>query len=376
MPVLPFNNLSGGVMSRHWQIAGYVVLALVVIVSVLTWRFLSASGYFTGIRQEIAADCRAIEAMPGPEDIAIDHERGLAYISAYDRRAVRSGAPGGQGVRGGIYVIDLKQPEAEWAFYPVTPPMPADFRPHGISLYMGESGALRLFAVNHPAGGGEAVEIFDVAEDGSLSHARSVTDPLFVSLNDVVGVGTDSFYATNDHGSGGISRMLDDALLLRNANVVYFDGEAARIAADTLSYPNGVNVSPDGATLYVASTLGMSLNIYKRDTETGNLTPFDHVRLGTGVDNIDVLPDGTLLIGAHPKLLDFLAHASDPAELSPSQVVRIEPGEKKAGTIYLNFGEEISGISTAAGYGDKMLLGQVFEPQLLVCDQSSEIRAY
>lgn len=363
-------------MSRHWQIAGYVVLALIVAGSVLTWRFLSASGYFTGIRQEIAADCRAIEAVPGPEDIAIDHERGLAYISAYDRRAVRSGAPGGQGVRGGIYVIDLKQPDAEWALYPVTPAAPEDFRPHGISLYVGEDGARRLFAVNHPAGGGEAVEIFDIAADGTLSHARSVTDPLFVSLNDVVGVGPESFYATNDHGSGGIGRMIDDALLLRNANAVYFDGAAARVAADTLSYPNGINVSPDGTTLYVASTLGMSLYVYERNVETGELTPFDHVRLGTGVDNIDVQPDGTLLIAAHPKLLDFLAHASDPAELSPSQVVRIEPGEKKAGTIYLNFGEEISGISTAAGYDGKMLLGQVFEPRVLVCTQSTEMRAY
>ena len=45
---------------RILPIVGYVALALVVIASVLTWRFLSAAGYFTGIRQEIAADCRAI----------------------------------------------------------------------------------------------------------------------------------------------------------------------------------------------------------------------------------------------------------------------------------------------------------------------------
>lgn len=364
-------------MSRGWRIAGYILLALIVIASVLVWRFLSAAGYFTGIRQEIAADCRAIEAVSGPEDIAIDHERGLAYVSAYDRRAVMSGADGSQAVRGGIYVIDLKEPAADWVLYPVTPAEPARFRPHGISLHAGPDGARRLFAVNHPAGGSETVEIFDVAEDGSLSHAKSVTDLHFISLNDVVAVGPDSFYATNDHGTRpGLMRTIGDGLLLRNANVVYYDGTEARVAADTIAFPNGINVSPDGKTVYVASTIGMSMYVYARDAATGELTGADHVRLGTGVDNIDVQPDGTLLIGAHPKLLDFVSHASDPSALSPSQVVRIEPGEKKAATIYLDFGEEISGISVAAGYGDKMLLGQVFEPRVLVCTQSTEMRAY
>ena len=364
-------------MSRGWRIAGYIALAVIVVVSVLVWRFLSAAGYFTGIRQEIAADCRAIPAVPGPEDIAIDHERKLAYVSAYDRRAVMSGAPGSDAVRGGIYVIDLSAPEADWALSPVTPSMPEDFRPHGISLHVGADGARKLFAVSHPAKGGDRVEIFDVAADGTLSHEESVESSLFVSLNDVVAVGPRSFYATNDHTTkSGLVRTLSDGLLLRNSNVVYFDGNAASVAADTLLYPNGINVSPDGQTVYVASALGMSMYVYERHAETGALTGADHVRLGTGVDNIDVQPDGTLLIGAHPKILDFVSHASDPAELSPSQVVRIEPSQKKAGTIYLNLGKEISGVSVAAGYGDKMLLGQVFEPRVLVCTQQRELRAW
>lgn len=364
-------------MSRGWRIAGYVALAVIVIVSVLGWRFLSAAGYFTGIRQEVAADCRAIPAVPGPEDIVIDHERKLAYVSSYDRRAVMSGAPGSDAIRGGIYAIDLSAPEAEWALYPVTPATPEDFRPHGLSLYVGADGARKLFAVSHPSKGGDRVEIFDIAPDGTLSHEESIQSSLFVSLNDVLAVGPQSFYATNDHTTNSqLMQTLSDGLLLRNSNVVYFDGSEAKVAADTLLYPNGINMSPDGKRVYVASALGMSMYIYDRDAETGALTGFDNVRLGTGVDNIDVQPDGTLLIGAHPKILDFLSHASDPKELSPSQVVRIEPSEKKAGTIYLNLGEEISGISVAAGYGDKMLLGQVFQPEVLVCTQSDELRSY
>jgi arylesterase / paraoxonase len=362
---------------RILPIVGYVALALVVVASVLTWRFLSAAGYFTGIRQEITADCRAIPAVPGPEDIAIDHERGIAYVSAYDRRAVMSAEPGTDAVRGGIYTIDLTAPQADWALRPVTAPEPQDFRPHGISLYVGPDGARRLFAVNHPAAGPETIEIFEIAEDSSLSHVRSVTSDAFISLNDVVGVGAESFYTTNDHGSrSGFTNTVTDFLLLRNSAVVYFDGEKAETAADTILYANGINVSPGGETVYVASALGMSLYIYDRDRETGALTGRDNVRLGTGIDNIDVQPDGTLLIGAHPDIIAFLSHASDPSELSPSQVVRIDPQEKKAGTIYLNLGEEISGISVAAGYGDVMLLGQVFQPEVLVCSQSAELKSY
>lgn len=364
-------------MSRGWRIAGYVALASIVIVSVLSWRFLSAAGYFTGIRQEVAAECRAIPGVPGPEDILIDHERKLAYVSAYDRRAVMSGAPGSDALRGGIYAIDLSLPEADWALYPVTPPAPEDFRPHGISLYIGPEGERKLFAISHPAKGGERVEVFDTAADGMLSHEESIESPLFVSLNDVLAVGPRSFYATNDHTTQSqLIQTLSDGLLLRNSNVVYFDGSEVKVAADTLLYPNGINMSPDGKQVYVASILGMSMYIYNRDTETGVLTGFDNVRLGTGVDNIDVQPDGTLLLGAHPKILDLFSHASDAKELSPSQVVRMEPSEKRAGTIYLNMGEEISGISVAAGYGSKMLLGQIFQPEVLVCTQSEELRSY
>lgn len=367
-------------MSKRWRIAGYVALALVVVVSVLAWRFLAAAGYFTAIKQEIAAECRAIEAVPGPEDIVIDHARGIAYVSAYDRRAVQAGAPGSEAVRGGLYAIDLTAPQADWSLYPVTPNMPADFRPHGISLYVGPDGARRLFAVNHPAAGHEVVEIFDIAADGTLSHALSVTDPLFVSLNDVVAVGPDSFYATNDHASkNGLHQLFSNILLLRNTNVVYHDGTATRIAADRFGYANGINASTDGSRIYVADLMSMTLHVFDRDAASGDLRGVDMARLGTGIDNIDVQPDGSLLIGAHPNLIDFIAHAGDPAALSPSQVVRVEVdknGGGKAGTIYLNLGAEISGISVAAGYGDVMLLGQVFEPQVLVCAQSKELKAY
>ena len=50
-----------------------------------------------------------------------------------------------------------------------------------------------------------------------------------------------------------------------------WDGETMTEAAAGLSFPNGVNASADGRTLYVASTLGRELRVYSRDPESGAL---------------------------------------------------------------------------------------------------------
>lgn len=366
-------------MRGTWRWLAIGALVLVLAVSFVVVRFLTAAGEFTTFNREIPAACQTLAAVPGPEDIVVDVERGLAFVSATDRRAIAMGGAAADAIRGGIYVVDLNEPVEDWALRPVTDNSPQDFRPHGIGLYIGADGARALFVVNHPAGGPDTVEIFYIAPDGRLAHRRTVTDPAFVALNDVQPVGPDSFYATNDHGSDGrLASMVEDLLMLDRANLVYFDGETAHVVVDGLTYANGVNVSPDGQTVYVTETGDMVLRAYARDAATGALTLADYVALGTGLDNIDVQPDGTLLIAAHPNLVDFVRHAGDPKAPSPSQVVLIEPaadGGGTARTLYLDFGEEMSGASVAAGYGEVMLIGTVFEPKILVCQRDPEINA-
>ncbi|MCE9648790.1 MAG: SMP-30/gluconolactonase/LRE family protein [Parvibaculum sp.] len=353
------------------------VAILAGIVSVLGWRFLAAAGYFTSIKQEVAAQCTAIPSPPGPEDIQIDRARGLAFVAASDRRAIMAGETA---ARGGIYAIDLTAPSDQWSLHPVTATEPADFHPHGIGLYSAE-GVRRLFAVNHRASGKQTIEIFDIAADGMLTHFKTVEDPLFISPNDVVAVGPEAFYITNDHGTANKTMaMIDDLLLLRKSNIVYYDGKSARVAGDRLAFANGINVSADGKSLYATEFFGLALHIYTRDPATGALSPRDYTPLGTGLDNIDVEEDGALLIAAHPKITSFIGHAGDPKKLSPSQVIRVELSPSgdggRAGTIYLNLGEQLSGSSVAAGYRDMMLIGNVFDPKILACKQSKEIRAF
>ncbi len=351
--------------TRIWL--GVFVALLTVVVGFLFFRFAATVGVFKSIAVEVAAPCQVLEAPPGPEDIVIDRERGVAFVSATDRRVQATG---------GLHRIDLDRPVDQWTLEPVTPPGLDSFRPHGLGLFVAQDGARSLFAVNHPVGRPDEVVIFDVDADGRLSHRRSVSDPLLHNLNDVQPVSADAFYATNDHGDA-VGTAAQDFLMLDRADVVYFDGTKARVAADGLTYANGVNISPDGRMLYVAETIDATLQLYHRNPDTGDLNTADYVMLGTGLDNIDVLENGDLLVGAHPRLLDFVSHAGDPEVHSPSEVVHVqlkESGGGKARTIYMDRGDELSGIAVAAGYRDLMLLGPVFQPQILVC-QRPEVAA-
>ncbi len=124
--------------TKGWlTVAGVLYLTML---SIVTWRFLAAAGYFTAIKLEVPAVCSVVPSPPGPEDIEIDRARGLAFVAASDRRALMAGNAAS---RGGIYVIDLTAPTDHWQLRPVTAAEPADFHPHGLSLYIGVDGARR-----------------------------------------------------------------------------------------------------------------------------------------------------------------------------------------------------------------------------------------
>jgi arylesterase/paraoxonase len=176
---------------------------------------------------------------------------------------------------------------------------------------------------------------------------------------------------TNDHGSTtAFGKTLEDYLRLPRGNVVYFDGTQFSVAAKRIRYANGIGMSGNGAAVYVASTTGFRIRVYRRNWNTGELD-FDHdVKLRTGVDNIEVDSRGSLLVGCHPKLLTFSKHGADPTRLSPSQILKLtlrSQQEASVEEVFLDAGERISGSSVAAVYGEIMLIGAVFGNHFLLC---------
>jgi len=353
---------------------GVLGILLVLVVAVQIWRTLSAAGVFTSVPGGPALACAAVPGAPGAEDMALDRARGLVYVSSLDRRAAARGP-----VNGGLYRFSLHDPAD--TLTEITPPTIKRFAPHGLSLYTAPNGTQTLYVVNHATtwseatdlfGRGQVVEVFTIAADGSVLHRKTVSDPTFFSLNDVVAVDENRFYVTNDHGSApGFARLVEDYALWGQANVVYFDGTAAIPVATGLTYANGVNLSPDGDTLYVAETTGRRIARFDVERATGALKFRATVPLGFGVDNIDVDADGVLWVAGHPKLFEFLAHAADPARLSPSQAVsvRFTPGAApEIRTRFADDGTRISGASIAVAGQGKLVLGSVFGPDFLVCD--------
>ena len=329
---------------------GLAVLVLLVLGSVL--QTLWAAGSFKTLEPHFAGRCREVRGVLGPEDITIHPRTGVAYISGYDRR----GAPPGNGA---IYAYDLKLPRSR----PVnlTPDADADFRPHGIYLHVDEAAGDLLYVVNH-AGGTHTIEVFEFI-DGRLQKGATLADPLVVSPNDVAAVGRDRLYITNDHGHPeGFMRVIEEFGRLALSNVVYFDGARFSVAAEGIAYANGINRSADGLSVFVASPTGQAVRVYDRDPDSGRLRFVESIPTVSGVDNIEVDHEGNLWIGSHPKLLQFRAHASDPSELSPSQVLRISRDREGAyvvSEVYLGLGDRLSASSVAARYGDRLLIGGV-----------------
>jgi len=228
--------------------------------------------------------------------------------------------------------------------------------------------------VNH-AGSENSIEVFDF-RDGKLSYLKTITDPLLVSPNDLVMLDENRFYVTNDHGAASYNgKMIEDYLRISRANVLVYDGQNFSLAADRLSYANGINMSPDGSIVYVAETVAKKISVYSRhDDDT--LTFKQEIFLGTGVDNIELDNDGGLWIGSHPKLLTFIYHAENPDAVSPSQVLRLSMDENRSyifQEIYLSIGEDLSGSSVAAVYDNTLLIGAVLDDHFLMCSLARSV---
>ena len=347
-----------------------VLLILLLAIGVWVLRLLWLTGTFRRIHSHFAGTCHLVRGPVGPEDITIHPRTGVAYISSTDRRAW--GSP--HTVPGAIYAYDLNAEHP--AVVNLTPHADSRFEPHGISLWAGADGRDALFVVNHPVIDGQPapnnVEIFDVTPD-ALIHRATLTDPALVMPNDIVAVGLDRFYVTNTHHyPPGRMQTIETYLQLSGAQVLFYGPGGFRPAITGLVLPNGINVSPDGKTLYVASTTGLEVRFYDRDPETETVRFRQAVPLHSGADNIELDERGNLWIGAHPKLLKIEAHGKDPSEPSPSQVLRVSPDGTKVDEIFLDDGTLISTSTVGAVRGRRLLIGNVFDDGFLDCEMAED----
>ncbi|MBL8937414.1 MAG: SMP-30/gluconolactonase/LRE family protein [Archangium sp.] len=349
-------------MARR-RIVLLAVVVLLLAVAGLVFDTLADAGAFRTLAPHGFEQCTKVTGFTGAEDLVFDTASGLAFISSTDFRAMEEGAP----KPGVIFSWDVTAKGAP-------KPVPHDFvelHPHGLGLFV-RDGLKRLFVVNHPTRTSSTVELFDLLEGPTLKHVRTVQAPEFVSLNDVAPVGPEHFYVTIDAGTraGTFGRVVETFARMPWSGLGYFDGTKASVAVPGLRYANGVAVSSDGATVFVAETTGRRLLAFSRDASSGALTQRAALTAEAGLDNISIADDGALFIGAHPKMLEFLGHAKDPAHHSPSQVLRARytNGAFELTDVALDDGSLLSGSSVAVPLpGGRTLVGSVFEPHVLDC---------
>jgi len=337
------------------RIAGFFVV-LLLLAGAGVYGGLRSFNHFGEIERVFDGQCAPVRGIAGPEDIHIDPRRARAFISSLDRRA--------NDARGAIHIFDLDNPLSEAGWRDRTGGEPAQFQPLGLDYY-DDGEVRRLFVVNVA---NNAVELFDVGGDGALTHLETFSERRLTSPNSVAAVGRRSFYVTNDVRPGRTTRMGDLHFLARanSGQVLFTDGTVWRVAAEGLRFANGVDLSPDGARVYVAETASNTIQVYERNLQNNLLVPVEAIPLDAAPDNLMVDDAGAVWIAALPKPLTTPRHGANPDVLSPSEVIRIG-ADGRPKTIYRDDGSELSASTSAARLGRTLLIGGLYDEKFLIC---------
>lgn len=345
-------------LMRFWW--RFVLVALLVYIGYSIWL----GGAYRDVDPFVAGECVAVDAPPGPEDLVMLPDGSAAIVSAQDRRD-RS-APGA------LWYYDLRQQPGR--FTRLETPGGFPFHPHGIALHQAGDGQIHLQVINHRSEDRHTVEIFTLHSGESaplLRHRGSVASGLFVHPNGIAAAGPEAFYVTNDRGSGPRwMHMVENLLQLSRSNVVYHDGRGARIVAEDIAFANGVELSADGNTLLVGSTLWRMMLAYTRDPRSGALVRSGSLALPGGVDNIHRDAAGDLWVAVHVNSFAFIGHAMNADKQAPSQVLRLDRDGRGSTRVQEAFGDPgdlLSAASAAVHHAGRVLIGAVFDSRILDC---------
>jgi len=183
-------------------------------------------------------------------------------------------------------------------------PDPEALVTHGLNLRPVDTGHSTLYVVGH--GGREAIEVFDIDASGEkpmLTWKGCVLTPDGMAANSVASLPDGSLLATIPLRTG---IPMKDALAGKDTGGVYAwspgDSGIVPVAGTDMPYANGIEVSPDGAEFYVASS-GL-FNV----TAFSNTNP---ARVLRRTGNLTFLPDN-LHLDSRGNLLTAGLHLDDP----------------------------------------------------------------
>jgi hypothetical protein len=177
-----------------------------------------------------------------------------------------------------------------------------------------------LYSINHMRNSSEVVDKFyyDSAKKELRWFGTEHGEPNFlVNPNGLVFVDHDNYIVTNHFKyRSELLHNLQFAGLIKGGSVTHFGPSSTSNIADSIPFANGVVPSKDGKLLFVASTLGLYINVYKIiKHDNGNLE-FSYL----DKFNVDVLPDnlnldsetGDLFVAGVIRPFESLSYLSSP----------------------------------------------------------------
>lgn len=297
-----------------------------------------------------AGDVQFVCGQQGPEDLvvlpggqwviagAFSGTGGINLIRVSDRMSMR-----GYPTAGARDVLDAKTYKS--CPGPPDVAMKAKFTSHGLSLREGRNGVHTLLVVVH--GARESVEVFTVdakTPTPTLTWVGCAAAPDPIGLNSVRWLDDGGFIATNFNPRGTPNGMA--AMQKGEKNGELWEWHTAsgwqKVPGSESSGANGIEISPDGRTLYVAAWGSQSFYKLARGEKDPKR---EEVPLGFRVDNVRWARDGSLLAtgqaGQGPQQQTAVVKI-DPKTLKVAEVLRrpAMPGFA-AGTVAVEVGEQL-----------------------------------
>ncbi|GAB1290538.1 Serum paraoxonase/lactonase 3 [Apodemus speciosus] len=310
-------------------------------------------------------NCHLVEGLEnGSEDIDI-LPSGLAFISTgLKYPGMPNFAPDKPGR---IFLMDLNEQNPKAQALEISDGFDQEsLNPHGISTFIDKDNTVYLYVVNHP-NMDSTVEIFKFEEQQrSLIHLKTINHELLKSVNDIVVLGSEQFYATRDHYFTNYFLVLLEMILDPHwTSVLFYSPKEVKVVAQGFSSANGITVSLDKKYVYVADVTARNIHVMEKH-DNWDLTPVKVIQLGTLVDNLTVDPaTGDILAGCHPYPMKLLSY--NPEDPPGSEVLRIQDplsDKPRVSTLYMNNGSVLQASTVASVHQKKMLVGTVFHKTL------------
>jgi len=312
----------------------------------------------------------------GSEDIEL-LPNGLAVISSGLRYLM---VPELDNVVGKLFLYDFKsnspKPTAvELKIIPGQLDVQA-FNPHGLSSHVDAKGVITLYVINHPSGG-NSVELFQLDTDKhTAKHLKTIKDDLIFHPNDLVVVGPEQFYLSNDHYFDNAIMRPAELILNRIAlcTIVYHNKGKTSVADPWLRSPNGLATDKDKKFLFAA--IGKQISVYKIDADR-SLTKLQTIDMYTHCDNLFYDAEtNSIYSGCHPVGHEIFAHLYNPkTKIAPTQILKIDFRNNNKDfsitEVYVNDGKDISAGTVAVKYNNQILIGSVAHKTQL-CDLSTK----